>query len=336
MSTLLYTSGGGRFGNQLLNYIHLFAFTIEYTGFTVITLPFIQYKDVYGLDPRISTGGGPPNLPFVLSLTLKIFRGNGWVSSHLRKHVPDWVPVYLLHAFAVAHHDCQSLIGGAPHLRVPLLGVRLPGKRQDDVDLSQSTIAEDLRSSDVAVVSGWGVRCWSLVERHERKVRERIKPKHQLLHRARKHVRSLRDQFDTLVGVHIRQGDYREWYDGRFWFDSTFYGSVMDQYLDRVDGDDVGFLITSDEEQPAGLTEGRPAYLASEIGSRGSFVDEFIMLTLCDLILAPPSTFSAVAAFVGNVPLVPIHRGILTGGWERLDRPLLDGVGHPVMGAAVK
>jgi hypothetical protein len=48
MGNLIYTYGGGRFGNQLINQINLLAANIERTEYDILNLSFIPYKNDLG------------------------------------------------------------------------------------------------------------------------------------------------------------------------------------------------------------------------------------------------------------------------------------------------
>jgi hypothetical protein len=76
----------------------------------------------------------------------------------------------------------------------------------------------------------------------------------------------LRRDCQVVVGVAIRHGDYREWNEGKYFFDASIYVKWIHQINNLMMDKRVGF---------AG----------------------------CDLIISPPSTYAGWAAFQGNIPI---------------------------------
>ena len=66
------------------------------------------------------------------------------------------------------------------------------------------------------------------------------------------------------------------------------------------------------------------------------YLENLAELSICDAILTPPSTFSTVAAFLGNTPLVPLYSDVLDDGWTHLNEALLESLQHPEMNTSVK
>ena len=67
------------------------------------------------------------------------------------------------------------------------------------------------------------------------------------------------------------------------------------------------FLVVSDEKQ---LTQNflglNVSFGTGSATGPGHYIENLVELSFCDLILSPPSTFSVVAAYLGNVPILPI------------------------------
>jgi hypothetical protein len=68
----------------------------------------------------------------------------------------------------------------------------------------------------------------------------------------------------------------------------------------------------------------------------GDAFDSFVELSLCDAIMSPPSTFAAMAAFVGRKPLWPLlERGQVLAPEQVILDALSDAARHPVFSCAV-
>lgn len=326
--TIVYTKGGGRLGNQLVNYANLLAFQLEYPEFEVYDLAFVPYLKTYGRDDLELADVSELEFDGVWKRLVRIFWGWDRIAS-----IRDFYPINRLrhqsiHHFAGWHPDAQSIIGGKPHALFDI-----PGDRYDEFDLTEDANVDRLRSKDLTVLAGWGVRCWPLVSKHLATIRERLQPGERHRSVAESFVAPLREKHDKLVGVLIRQGDYRNWNGGRYFFESTRYKELVEAYAAEYPSQDVGFLIASDETQDGRLFSADDFIFATgEAVGPGHYLENFCELSLCDEVLTPPSTFSVFAAVLGDVPVVPLHPDVESEGFERIDDPIREGRSHPVLG----
>jgi hypothetical protein len=154
------------------------------------------------------------------------------------------------------------------------------------------------------VVSGWYVRYYELFlkYRHEicdiftidatytEPVKEKMKPWQ-----------------GTRLGVHIRRGDYAIWMNGIYCYEDSVYADFIHQFaaLKPQDTIDV-FLSTNDPEVSVEKME---SLINNENGRirlhllGGNAVEDLYMLSACDYIIGPPSTYSLVAAMYRDIPL---------------------------------
>ncbi|KAA1260986.1 Glycosyl transferase family 11 [Rubripirellula obstinata] len=106
----------------------------------------------------------------------------------------------------------------------------------------------------------------------------------------------------TIVGVHVRHGDYRTWKDGIFYHPFEEYVQSMERMLDALPGETI-FLIVSDEEQDMSLC---PSSLNAH-RIRGSEMQDLLLLSHCDYIIATHSSFANWASFFGRVPILTMR-----------------------------
>lgn len=102
----------------------------------------------------------------------------------------------------------------------------------------------------------------------------------------------------VVVGVHIRQGDYRTFCDGLMYYESEEYARLMDRLRSLWPGRRVAFVVCSDEPQPQSLFKGLDIHFGP-----GDRYGDLHALALCDYIVGPSSTFSRWASFWGQAPL---------------------------------
>ena len=160
-------------------------------------------------------------------------------------------------------------------------------------------LQEQIRPAKIVFVYGWRFRAPDLVRKHGDKIRAYFRPIEQFESPSREAVVRLRRNADIVIGVHIRQGDYRRWKGGKCFFPVERYAAWMRDLAAQFPARKVAFLVCSDEPRNAGEFPG----LSVGFGA-GSPVSDLYALAQCDYILGPNSTFSQWASFYGKKPLL--------------------------------
>lgn len=101
------------------------------------------------------------------------------------------------------------------------------------------------------------------------------------------------------VGVHVRRTDYKEWKGGRYWYSNDVYERVMDEVRKALG--EVKFIVFTDE--PESLS---PRLRDLNDPMTTPERDQYLM-SKCDYLIGPPSTFTAWASFMGKVPLLHLE-----------------------------
>lgn len=166
-------------------------------------------------------------------------------------------------------------------------------------NLDGPEVQETIRLARIVLVYGWRFRAPKLVQKHADNIRTFFRPLETHENASRAAVEPLRSNAEVVIGVHIRQGDYREWKGGRFFYPVERYAAWMNELAAQFPGRKVAFFICSDEprrpEEFPGLT----------VGFGGdSPVHDLYALAHCDYIMGTKSTFSEWAAFYGGKPLL--------------------------------
>lgn len=107
----------------------------------------------------------------------------------------------------------------------------------------------------------------------------------------------------TVVGIHVRRGDYQNWRGGVFFFAYDEYLAFMRQVRDALKGRKTIFYISTNEQCRDWIQQSD----LSICDFRGkSAAMDIYALSQCDLILGPPSSFSRWASLMGHVPIYQI------------------------------
>lgn len=110
---------------------------------------------------------------------------------------------------------------------------------------------------------------------------------------------SMLDPAKKNVAVHMRRKDYREWHGGKFFYVDDVYRRLMQQMTSAVD---AHFILFSDE-----LIEMEHFNGLDCVCAHGSAVEDQWLMSECDYIMGPPSTFTIWASYYGNVPRAVIE-----------------------------
>lgn len=304
---ILFTHGGGRLGNQLLSYGHLIAFLEEHPGcFDLMNVAFWPYAQLlqYTADGRACTYPTTHSRFTALRLLHDII----CKSSRLKRMFSG--PYRLRHRWAVLMHWCGTYLPRAQSLLVgDILDVRrVRAVRRPELDLASREAVDVLSRKSVTVLGGWGIRSWPLFEKHQGAIRAALVIAPCYLEKADAFIAKLRARYDLLIGVLIRQTDYRHFKGGRHFFETPRYVRWMQEAASVFGaGKQVGFVVASDEVQDSAMFEDVRAHFApGEAVGPGHYIENMAALAACDLILSPLSTFSAWAAFLGDTPLLQL------------------------------
>lgn len=175
----------------------------------------------------------------------------------------------------------------------------LPG--QSVTILDGPACQETIGVAKVVFVRGWWLRAPDLMKKHGDKIRAYFRPVESCEAAVEAVINPLRRDADVVIGIHIRQGDYRGWLDGKYFFPASRYAAWMHELVAQFPNQKVGFFVCSDEPREAAEFPGLDVALGA-----GSAVGDIYALARCDYILGPKSTFTQWASFYGEKPLLQV------------------------------
>jgi hypothetical protein len=220
----------------------------------------------------------------------------------LRRSVWDLIPgaAAAIRKTRLFYHATRGL--STMHERMPLFGKHvatlreMPGEQY--ILLESPEVLQRLAAARVVFIHGWVFRAPAAVRSHAEKVRAFFHPIQSIEEGASRTVRELRQKADVLIGVHLRQGDYRTWRHGKYFFEPEQYARWMRDLVAQFPGQKVAFLVCSDEPRNGAEFPGLT------VGFGGSSaVQDNLALSKCDYLLGPVSSYSMWASFYGNTPL---------------------------------
>lgn len=320
--TVIYTHGGGRLGNQVMRFAHWIAWVRAQAGdVEVLNLSFWPYAGFFA---------GWRDHP---GCVYPVRTGRADRLAQWRAALPDW-----LRDISEKNTRWPRIVQAAGRWLPNWQAISLDIVREESADLEDPALLARIKARPVTTFCGWRIACWQRVEQQQAELRGLFQPAPEFQQRAAEFIGRLRAQHNVVIGVFIRQSDYREWHEGRFLFSATQYARWMRQLLDLHAGRQVAFVVASEVRQDPVVFAGLPVHFATGTPNQGGRgFESWVELSLCDFIVSPPSTFSATAAFLGAVPLWPVGSAEQTMAFDQIIKDGMIGAArHPVFSLAVK
>jgi hypothetical protein len=276
----------GRLGNRIVLFANLIAYAAEH-GYRLINVTFHSYatffettrRDIFCRYPIAPTQSWLDVVPGAAGLIRK---------TRIFYHVIRGVSVF---------ND-----------KLPLFGKRVVTLREGGgrliILLETPEVEAEIADAKVVFVYGWIFRAPAAMQRHAEEVRAYFRPVEAYEQASAQAVAPLRQDAEVVIGVHIRQGDYRQWRKGRYFFTMSQYAGWMHEVADQFPGKRVSFLVCSDEPRH------RDEFPGLSVGfGPGSPAGDMYALAKCDYILGSVSSYSQWASFYGNKPLYQLRDG---------------------------
>jgi hypothetical protein len=190
-----------------------------------------------------------------------------------------------------------------------LAGALVPGGKSLDIrktvdaadgvyDLNSFEFTALLKKYTMLAVKGWKFRDNINLVRYHTEIAQYFQPVEQIRNGAELALSKARSLGDMVIGVHIRQGDYRGWKNGSHYFETEQYAHWMKNIAALDKSKKTAFMVCSSDPVDPACFRGLDVIMGP-----GSVIGDLHALSLCDRLMGPPSTFSAWASFHGRKPL---------------------------------
>jgi hypothetical protein len=280
---IILTHGGGRFGNQLINYLHLTACGLEYNNIRIKQLPLYDYLNPINENSVVSDG---VIVPLLIVSDAKRNR-----MPKLIKRIFQNSSIRLLHIFGYLSPSQSSIIIGEMGNNIGYLA----GNKTPAFTFSDGFIKS---LNGKAILAGWGFRNWNLVDKWRGVIAANLL-----------NTLKLKDSGvnGITLGVHIRGTDFKEHADGQLYFNDQLWVDSVKNIREKIKVDKVVFM-SDDVKQWNDITGGHKDYYISKgsAGKSGDMYDAFSDLLHCDYILTAGSTFALMAAWIAEIGVIDV------------------------------
>lgn len=171
------------------------------------------------------------------------------------------------------------------------------------LNLDSPAFIDSIAQEQILLCKGWEFRVSEAIfTKHGDAIRQHFVPLKLHVNNITSLIQKIRKKCDVLVGIHIRQGDYKKFMGGQFFYQVEDYTHLMKVTEVLFPNQKVGFLICSNSKQsPQSFADFEFMF------ANGHLVEDMYALAECDYIMGPPSTYTSWASFYGQVPLYRIR-----------------------------
>ncbi len=177
--------------------------------------------------------------------------------------------------------------------------------KESELAQAEGKLLKAFENHDVVYVAGWRFRLAELTEKYwdEISANYALNPIYYEDRTLVSRVNDMKSNGYVVVGVHIRRGDYQTWKGGIYCYDDAVYKNQMDsvsKQLIALGKVNHVFVLFSNVE--VGFQKAENILVSNEKW----FVDHHLM-SLCNYLIGPPSTFTLWASYVGRVKLFHLY-----------------------------
>ena len=276
LRTLVIYCDFGRLGNRLHTHANALAWCIE-NNYSLINLSFSEYASLFNKSPKHNSGNLHQNENFIFkSLSSRLFR------NFLRK----------------------LLLSGKWLERLEWIFNQI--RPTNNEALLESDLSRQIKPNKINLIRHWDISSSNSIKFQQHKIRNYLSPNKKYVVSAKKIINDLRSNYDCIVGIHARRGDYITYLDGIHYHSWEFYlnwGNETKKALEFSGKKNVGIVICSDEVPPTSITKRQSVHFSSS----NEIMIDINLLFRCDYNLGPPSSFGTWVSWFGKVPRLVLY-----------------------------
>jgi hypothetical protein len=180
----------------------------------------------------------------------------------------------------------------------------LPTASFKHADCDQKALEQKMLKHRHIVVSGWNVRFYDHFLKYRDEICDlfRIDEQYTLpVDEAMKAAEA--GEKGVRLGVHIRRGDYAQWQYGKYCFSDEVYARHINWFATLHPEETIHVYLSTNDPEVSAETYQQLCPKVKIHLLQGSAPEDLYMLSACDYVMGPPSTFSLVAAMYRDIPL---------------------------------
>jgi hypothetical protein len=255
----------GRLANQLWLYVNIYVYSLE-NNLKIKNPSFYRYNHYFNIKPN--------------NLFEKIF-----IKKHNR--ITNRVLIIIYNIFV----KLQLFL-------IPKEQIFIDNYKQKSLEKNSNLdnrIQELIKKNKDIYIIGWPFYNPTLIKKYHLEIKIFFKPKNIYTQKIDNLIAEFRKKYEKIIGVHIRQGDYKIFKNGEFLINQESFEKEM-LSLQKNTSEKILFIICSDEHVKM-QNKSIDTYFQSD-----SEIVDLYTLSLCDMIVGSDSTFGRWAAMYGGIP----------------------------------
>lgn len=261
---------GGRLANQLWNSISIYAYCLH-KNFTFFNPSFVQYADYF------------PNLQTPQTFRSKVIHS---IARHRK--------LFDVYRQSIITRSAQNV--AIASRQTFYLAPSPAGSAQKKKVLAR---LENTTSKQIYFY-GWLFRNPLGIDKYRKNILNQFAPQPESSATVSAFLKPLRNKYKYVIGVHIRQTDYRRYANGKYYLSQVRIHSMLEKYHRSLGGSrqSTGYVLCSDEAINTALFSDKKYHLGI-----GTEIEDLFTLSKCDAIIGSNSTYGALAAYMGDIPI---------------------------------
>jgi hypothetical protein len=283
---IILQHNGDELGSQLWNYVSIYAYSLS-RGYACVNPSFFEYNHYF---KHLKIGN--PFISFFFSFL--------FAQSKHHRSTDLYIKIlrffYKIYVYLIRKTQVKRLYAIGRNVKY---GIQYLPPTQESRKINQ------LEKKGTIYFDGHLFRNPFGLDQYRNEIVNFFAPSDSIQKSVRTKLVSLRNKYNHVVGVHVRQSDFREFKRGKYFVDQGHMRHYIDEFIDihKINSKKTVFYIASDSDIDEKFFKG----LNYELGDINPAIDLFT-LSGCDVILGPDSRFSSFASYYGNIPHIVCSR----------------------------
>lgn len=161
-----------------------------------------------------------------------------------------------------------------------------------------------IKNNNNIVVEGWYIRYYDLFLKYRKEITDMFAFDKKIIESVNRKVLCHHPKDNLRLGIHIRRGDYRTFHNGRFYYDDDVYISYIQRFTELYKDKSISVFICGNDPKLKHQYYMDRLQKLDVVFPNGNPAEDLYVLSECDYLIGPPSTFSLVAAMYNDIPLL--------------------------------
>jgi len=150
----------------------------------------------------------------------------------------------------------------------------------------------------VLLVGGWSFRAHALTSKYQDYFIRKYSIDSKICHQLKLYhlIKQWKQSGSKIIGVHIRRGDYKTWLNGKYYYPDSVYITALTALIEQI-------KVSSGQDSKVISFSNEKTYLESNFideASKNSWNIDHHLMSCCDYLIGPPSTFTMWASYIGK------------------------------------